>query len=53
MAAKPSGVNPSPLMCEWDEIHGDRPADGGGIALWATGVDVDGVKVIVVPMPQY
>jgi hypothetical protein len=35
-------------MCEWAEIRGDRLVDGGGTALWATGVDVDGVKVIVV-----
>jgi len=28
MAAKPSDVNPSPLMCEWDEIRGDFPAEG-------------------------
>ena len=32
-------------MCEWDEIRGDCPADGGGTPLWATGVDIDGVKV--------
>jgi len=55
MAAKPSDVNPSPLMCEWDEIRGDFPADGadgGGTALWATGTDVDGVKVMVVQEAQ-
>ena len=38
---------------EWDAIRGDRPADGteeGGIALWATGTDVDSVKVMVVQL---
>ena len=55
MTAKPSDVNPSPLICEWDEIRGDFPADGadgGGTALWATGTDVDGVKVMVVQEAQ-
>ena len=43
MAANPSGVNPSVLMCEWGVVCGDLPADsvdGGGRALWAIVTDV-------------
>jgi hypothetical protein len=49
MAANPSGVNPSALMCEWGAIRGDLPAGGadrGGRALWAIGADVDTVELM-------
>ena len=50
MAANPSGVNPSVLMCEWGVVRGDFPAnhvDGGGRALWAIVTDVDTVEFMV------
>jgi hypothetical protein len=49
MAANPSGVNPSALMCEWGVVRGDLPADldGGGRALWAIVADVDTVELMV------
>jgi hypothetical protein len=35
-------------MCEWGAIREERPAEGaegGGMALCATGADVDGVEL--------
>jgi hypothetical protein len=49
MAANPSGVNPSDLICEWGVVRGDLPADdvdGGGRALWAIVTDVDTVELM-------
>jgi hypothetical protein len=49
MAAKPSDVNPSLLMCEWGAIRRGLPADGvdgGEKALWEICADIDGVELV-------
>lgn len=49
--ASPSGVRPRPLICEWGATRDERAveaAEGGGIALCATGVEVEGIAVVFI-----
>jgi len=49
--AIPSGVSPRPLICEWGATRDERAveaAEGGGIALCATGVEVEGIVVVFI-----
>ena len=51
VVANPLNVNPSPLMCEWDAIRGDLPADGvdgGRRESWGTCADLDDVELMMV-----